>query len=255
MILQRFVWIILFVLSFTGLPAYAGTPDIVKVGGYAFPPFVTEADQDTSGMTLDLIKALNAYQEKYRFEFFLTSPRRRYHAFEKGYYDMIFFENIRWGWEGKPVEASKVFLKGGEVYITKAVPGRDQRYFDSLKGKTLAGILGYHYQFAGFIADPAYLRERHGMKLYTRHDAIFKPVLTGQVDVAVVTASFLKHFLKKNPQKAPELLVSEKFDQIYNHTIIIRKHTHPGVDEINRLLTDMEQKGILNKLWKRYGIQ
>ncbi len=63
MILKRFVLILLF--AGLGGTVYAGTPDVIKVGDYAFPPFVTEADQDTSGIILDPIKVLNTYQKKY----------------------------------------------------------------------------------------------------------------------------------------------------------------------------------------------
>ncbi len=249
----RFFLICLFV-GF-GLNAHARDPVIVKVGGYAFPPFVDVSTNGTTGITMDLIRELNTFQKKYRFEFFLTSPKRRYHAFEKGYFDLMFFENIFWGWKGKPVNFSKVFLTGGEVYITKSSPGKDQRYFDSLEGKSKAGILGYHYGFANFNATPEILNQTYQMRLYTDHKLMFGKVITGQVDIAVVTASYLSYYLKQVPYHASKLLISKTYDQRYRHTVLVRKGTTPGVHQVNQLLDDMKKNGILKKIWEKYGIQ
>ena len=249
----RFFLICFFVAL--GTIANAGAPVVVKVGGYAFPPFVyTDAD-GSSGVTIDLINELNRFQNKYRFDFFLTSPKRRYHAFKKGHYDIIFFENILWGWKQASVDVSKIFLTGGEVYITKASPGKDQSYFSNLASKSKAGILGYHYGFANFNASPEYLWRTHQMTLYTDHKLVIDKVITGQVDIAVVSASFLSHYLKENPSNVSRLLISEKYDQIYRHTALGRKDIKLDVNEINKLIEDMDNSGILDKIWNKYGIR
>ncbi len=248
-------FILIFLLVGFGLNAQASDTVVVKVGGYSFPPFVDSTTNETTGITIDLIKALNTFQKKYRFEFFLTSPKRRYHAFEKGYFDLIFFENILWGWKSIPVDVSKVFLTGGEVYITKASPEKDQSYFDSLEGKSKAGILGYHYGFANFDATPEILNQTYQMKLFTDHNLMIDKVITGQADIAVVTFSYLFYYLKKAPFDAPKLMISKKYDQKYRHTVLVRKRVNPSVDEINLLLENMKNRGILKKIWKKYGFQ
>ena len=51
--------------------------------GYMFPPFVEIGEQGkVSGLTLDLIDALNKIQSEYHFEFYLTSSKRRYKDFQ-----------------------------------------------------------------------------------------------------------------------------------------------------------------------------
>ncbi len=249
---------ILFLLLVFGFSAGVseGNTVTVKVGGYAFPPFVELSDnKKPSGITLDLIKKMNTFQQKYRFEFVLTSPKRRYQSFENGMYDLIFFESMVWGWQGKNVAASKVFLQGGEVYITKKTPEKNQFYFNDFKGKSMAGILGYHYQFADFNSDRTFLESRYNMKLFNRHSAIFKPIITGRIDIAVVTLSYLKNYLKTHPEIKDQIMISKKYDQIYNHTVLVRQNANPSVHDINHLLDEMGQQGLLKALWERYGIQ
>lgn len=242
---------------FIGLSTLAQAKEtiVVKVGGYDFPPFINTNTSATTGITIDLIKALNNFQKKYRFEFFLTSPNRQYHTFDKGFYDLIFFESLQWGWEQKPIDVSNVFLTGGEVYITKASPEKDQTYFDNLAGKSKTGILGYHYGFANFDANPEKLKQTYQMELLTDHKLMIDKVITGQVDIAVVTASYLSYYLKESPFDIPRLLISKKYDQKYRHTALVRKGIKPDVNEINQLLDDMKKSGALKKIWKKYGIQ
>ena len=60
--------------------------------------------------------------------------------------------------------------------------------------------------------------------------------------------------LTLDPEHKAQLLISTKYDQIYQHTILIRKNAKPLVEEMNALLTEMENAGVLAKLWKKYGI-
>ncbi|MCP4021055.1 MAG: transporter substrate-binding domain-containing protein [Desulfobacteraceae bacterium] len=229
--------------------------DTIRVGGYLFPPFVEVNKGKYSGITIDLIDELNKFQEDYTFVFVNTSPKRRYTDSGKGKFDIMMFEDKNWGWKDKPVDSSDIFLKGGEVYITKADPSKDQSYFDNLKDKSFAVILGYHYGFADFNADDKYLKDNFDIQLGMIHDSNIKKVLVGRCDVSVVTISYLKKFLKENPDKAGQLLLSDKLDQEYNHTILVKKDTAIDVLTINKLLSQMKEKGVLNRVWEKYGIQ
>lgn len=98
----------------------AHAQQIVKVGGYDFPPFI-DKNTGNASLTLDLIAALNAFQKKYTFEFVETSSKRRFINFDERKYDLIFFEALEWGWQGKEVEASKVIMHGG-TFISRIPP-------------------------------------------------------------------------------------------------------------------------------------
>lgn len=234
------------------IPAHA--QQLVKVGGYDFPPFVDKAPGRPS-LTLDLISALNAFQKKYLFEFVETSSKRRFINFEERKYDVIFFESAEWGWQGREVDASDVIMQGGAVYITRADKAKGQHYFDDFKGKTIWGILGYHYGFANFNPDPEFLKKTFNAHMTTSQDGLIEAAISGRADISVVVREYLQIYLFKHPDAAKKLLVSKKFDAVNYYTILVRKGTNPDVTEINKLLADLEHAGILKKLWGKYNLK
>lgn len=254
MTVQRWLAAILVVLCGG---AVAQAKEVVLVGGYEFAPFVeTHGGEQPSGVTLDLIRLLNGSQDDYEFRFVLTSPTRRYRDFEAGRFDMLLFESPDWGWTARrlPVEASAEFLSGGEVYIAPAMPGRGQDYFADLRGKRIAGILGYHYAMADFEADPAVLRGRYNMTLVNSNEASIALVLSRRVDAAIVTIAYLKRFLRGDPDAAAKLLVSARLDQTYSHRALVRAGGRPSAAEMSALLARLEREGALARLWRDSGI-
>jgi len=234
------------------------SPIQVNVGGYLFEPFVKTYGVKPSGLTLDLIELLNQHQSRYRFQFIHTSPKRRYHDFKRRVFDVMFFESKHWGWQDKPIEASKVFLKGGEVYISKVGDSNkpSQSFFDDLKSKSLVAILGYHYGFAGFDSNETTLNKQFDITLVNSPQTIISQVLAEKAQIGVVTVSYLKEQLKSNTQLKEDLFVSNKMDQEYQHTILVRKgHSSPSLEEMNTLLDEVAANGSLGKLLDKYGIE
>jgi ABC-type amino acid transport substrate-binding protein len=235
-------------------------PVVVNVGGYAFPPFVDVPDdpnQQENGLTIDLIELFNQHQNSYRFVYVSTTPKARYRHFNEGRFDALFFESKKWGWQDYPVAESETYLKGGEVYIARRLPGRDQRYFDSIKDKRLMAILGYHYGFANFNSDEIYLRENFNIYLTSSHRNSIRALFsgTGIADIAVVTKAYLHQFLSQNPEYQDKILVSERLDQVYNHTILVREDGQLNVSDVNRYLQALSEQGKLQQIWSKYGIQ
>ena len=96
----------------------ASEPIEVTVGMYPFAPFVEQKGHNTiTGMTIDLLTALNNQQKKYIFKPFVIPPKRRYLSYQNGDYDLIFYENSTWSWNEYDVEVSDVYQLGGEVYV------------------------------------------------------------------------------------------------------------------------------------------
>ena len=239
-------------LGLCAVPANA--QQVVKVGGYDFPPFVDKSAGGTS-LTLELIAALNAFQKKYFFVFVDTSSKRRFINFEEKKYDLIFFEAIDWGWQGREVEATDVILQGGAVYITRAEKNKDQRYFDDFKGKSIWGILGYHYGFAHFNADHEYLKKTFNAHMVTSQEGLVAAAVNGRADISVVVKEYLQVYLLKHPEVQKKILVSKKFDAVNSYTILVRKGINPKVAELNKLLSEMENAGIFSKLWGKYKLK
>lgn len=245
--------ILVFFLSLCCFPSFAA--EKIIVGGYFFPPFVEfGVEGKLSGLTFDLIEELNKAQDKYQFEFFLTSPKRRYQDFKKGRFDALFFEMKIWGWKTIAVDESDVFFQGGEVYIAKRTAERGQEFFDNLSKKTIAGVLGYHYGVFGFESDEIILRDKFGAVLTSDHERSIVLVAKGRVDVAIVTESYLKRYFRLNPELEKDILASKKRDQVYEHTILLRKNGKIHKDEINKLLADLTKQDYFQKIRAKYGM-
>lgn len=92
----------------------------IPVGAYPFLPFVGAS----GGLTQDMLQVMNNFQTEYEFYLVPTSSNRRYRDMANGSFQMILFENIKWGWDSHTVDASKVFFQGdGEVYVARKAPG------------------------------------------------------------------------------------------------------------------------------------
>lgn len=251
--------------------ASAGAREVVYVGVYPFAPFAYKANKHVDiqafspsarqinkytakGVIHDFIKLLNQHQTRFQFKVFPTTPTARFKAFDHGKFDMMLFESRQWGWEDMPVDASKVYLEGGEVYIAHQQGGRGQEFFDDLHTKTIIGIEGYHYGFAGMNSDTDFLKQNFQIRFTDSNESSIKMLLGGRGDIAVVTQSYLKMFLSDNPEQAKKLLISNKKDQHYHHTILIRQGHTLSAATINQWLSQMQEAGTLDRLWNKWGL-
>ncbi|WP_353347490.1 transporter substrate-binding domain-containing protein [Oceaniserpentilla sp. 4NH20-0058] len=230
------------------------TPTTINVGGYLFPPFVQVNNASVSGLTLDLIELFNNTQSEYNFEFILTSPKRRYRDFERGLFDVLFFENKNWSWQKYDLNESMVFLSGGEVFIANLHNNRNQTYFDDLGDKQLVGILGYHYGFANHETDIQHLKKSFNIRFVNSPQTVISQVISGKSDIGILTYSYIQQKIKNNPELALKLLISNKFDQTYQHKIIMRNNNLITTEAINRLLMKVLNDGSLNSLLNKYGL-
>lgn len=235
------------------LPAWPR--EVLRVGGYEFAPYVEIQGEKPTGLTIELIEQLNRVQDRFDFQFELTSPRRRYEDFSAGRIDLMFFESPEWGWNARGIKfaSTREFLRDSEVFVTLA-DGRDERYFASLNGRSIAGIYGYHYAFAKFNDDPKVLEQDYLMSLVYSNFASLQLVLSGRVDLAIVTRSYLDRFLRENPQAAARLLVSKRADQVYSLRALVRDKAPISIDEIEALMSKLRKRGTLDKLWRSAGV-
>lgn len=252
--MRALVFCMMCCLSLLHVPTAIATQE-VRVGGYHFPPYVERPESSQpQGLVPDLLQALNATQQRYRFVLVPTSAPRRYRDLENGRFDLMFFESSTWGWQGRSYLALDLNVDDAEVFVAAAQPGRGQEYFQDLSDKRMALYHGYHYRFAGFNADPDHLVRNYNAMLTYSHDSNLLMLLAQRADVAVVTRSYLQMFLDRHPALVPELLVSAQADQLYHHQILLRRGGPLKPAQIGELLRQLKGSGEFSRLLDRYHL-
>lgn len=227
----------------------------VKIGAAHFPPYTVRPEQGAdTGLLPQLVEALNKLQPGYRFVLVPTSIPRRFGDFQQGRTDMAIFENPQWGWQEIAHKSVDMGLEDAEIFVARPQAGRDQHYFDDLEGKRLALFNGYHYAFADFNADPAYLKERYRAALTYSHDSNLSMVERGRADIALVTRSYLSDFLKRNPQSAGQLMASQRVDQVYHHYALLRPDAPISPEAFAALMRHLRENGELLRIFQPYQI-
>lgn len=228
---------------------------LIKVGAYHFPPYVSKPEaEQAQGLLPDLLASLNAQQSDYQFVLVPTSVTRRFRDFQNARYDLILFESPTWGWQNTPHETFDLQVQDAEVYVAKAEAGRGQAYFSQLSGKRLALYNGYHYGFAQFNADPEYLAKQFNAVLTYSHDSNLLMVLRERADLTVVTRSYLHRYLLRYPEQRTQMLVSDRVDQVYRHQALLRPNAPIRVEDLRNLLRQLRDGGQLNALYRQYDL-
>jgi ABC-type amino acid transport substrate-binding protein len=247
------------ILVLAALAALAVSParaqQLVRLGAYQFPPYAVDTADGMGGMVEDLAAAMNEAQGDYVFKVVPTTATQRYADLQAGRYDAIAFEDLAWGWKDEPVQASDVFMEGREVYVALKAPGRDQSFFDDLASKTIAVVYGYHYGFAGFNADPGWLARHFRVEESLMPSTSLVHLLQHQADVAVVPDLLLGEFVKRYPQYKDAFLVGDKPDQVYHHTILVRRDGPLPVATVDAILAGLKQSGAIDRLVAPYRAQ
>ena len=253
---MKFVTLILLaLLGFSVEEAHA--KNVVKVGGYEFPPYIEIVDGRASGLTVELISELNKIQPSYHFELVLTTPIRRFKDYQQGLFDAVFFEDPNWGWlQGNHIISnSPVIATDSEVFIALKQFAKSQAWFDNLDDKTLIGILGYHYQLANFENNPSILENEYKMTLLSSHKKSIELVLKKRSDMAIVTRSYLNQYLNKYPESKKKLLISERVAQTYKNQLLIRPSHQLNVNTLYKIVKKTLAQNTLATKFKTLGLQ
>jgi ABC-type amino acid transport substrate-binding protein len=225
--------IICLVLSST-LALGKSKPTLVKIGGYEFSPFVEKEGKE--GLVKDLIYKLNSSQEKYRFEFVLTSANRRYRDFKTQKFDIILFEDEAWSWKksGIHYDRTPVLGSGSELVIALNNEGRDQKYFDNLENKKVEVVLGYHYQLNNMNTETDNLMAKGIIQGKSNIDNL-SDLLAKKVDITYVNSLMLSRYLNKNKELKDKLLIGQKKDHHFSLRGLIHPNSPIKVSELEKL--------------------
>lgn len=235
--------------------AFAKTP--VRVGAYEFPPYVQLQQDQISGLTIELIKQLNQLQQDYHFELVMTTAVRRHQDFQQGLFDALFFEDMHWGWQQRGIilQQSPPFAQDDEVFIALRSYAKSQRWFDDLSGKSIAGILGYHYPIADYQTDPNILTNHYLLIPISDHYTNIELVLKQRTEMAIVARSFLSQYLAANPQYREQLLISERVDQSYQHRLLLHPEHPLQIATLYLWVLQLVQQPDLRHTFSQHGLQ
>ncbi|NVK19860.1 MAG: transporter substrate-binding domain-containing protein [Methylocystaceae bacterium] len=227
---------------------------VVNVLAYPFPPFLN--DDKKTGLTADIIKLFNKNQSRFDFKLMVVKPQERYQPILSGKAHMMLFEMPEWNWQEHEnnVQFSKLLLKGGEVYVAKR--HRDQLRFDfeQIENRRIMAYEGYHYTFADMNADQNWLKSNFNIAFTNSHPHMLKAVKSGEVDIAVVTLSFLKQYFHDNPQDLLTYVISQQFAQVYKLRALVAKESPLKLTELEDLLHNLKNNNALQPVLETYGV-
>lgn len=225
---------------------------IVKVGGYPFEPFVDGED----GVTPAFLKELNKRQSAVRFEFVPVPSQRRYELLRRGVVDAFFFEMPVWGWQtlAEDITTTRAILRGSEVLVARRQDRLSEDVFRLSPERKVALTLGYHYAFADFMADQAYIG--------TKVDAVFGETIgqtlrylrSGAADLAIMSDIFLYREFMRNPALKEQLTLGPDPDQTYALPLLVRNAAPVKAAELDALLATMYADGSLQAFFARFGL-
>ncbi|TDT41696.1 amino acid ABC transporter substrate-binding protein (PAAT family) [Halospina denitrificans] len=236
---------------------FSALAETVRVGGYRFPPFVILEKGEHTGLTVDVIAALNEIQDQHEFKFFHTSSKRRYHDHDQGLYDVILFEDPRWEWADRPVSRTRVIARDEEVFVAHSERADGEAFFRNLEDRRLVGMLGYHYQFADYVADEGFLDTQFNILLSSSLERNLQLILLNRpsvAEVAIVPRSFLNLYFHRRPEARNLVKVSERVDQVYELRALVRKGSPISAEALDQLLGELEESGRLPELRSKYHL-
>ena len=207
----------------------------IKVGAYPFPPYLNVSDKTPSGKTVELIGALNRIQNKYNFQLVVTAPSRRFSDFGKKF-DLMFYEDLGWGWKNTNLDSAGITLRDEEVFISLTSYYKDTNFVKDIKTKKILLIKGFHYAFANYNSSEDFLNKNFNVVFSTSPQNTIDFLFSGRAQIAIITKSFLMEYLKKNPSIADKILINETPDQVYKLTMIRNLDALISIDELNTLL-------------------
>ena len=73
--------------------------------------------------------------------------------------------------------------------------------------------------------------------------------------MAIVTQSYLEMFNEDNPEAKSKLLISNQMDQVYKHTILIRKKNTLDISKMNNLIDELLKSGRFKEILEKYGVK
>jgi len=236
------------------MTAKANEPVPVKVGAYEYGVVYFYENGRPRGMVPHLIKLLNDVQNEYVFELAETSSRRRYQAVSNGEVDLILLENSQWEWQEFDVRFSEPIVQEKDLYLT--LSGRDdiQSLLSNVTNHPILCVLGFHYGFADFKSDPAYLRQNFDVLLRYNEKEVLEGLLAGKAPIGIVSAGFLAAQFVEYPALRDSLVIADQPDAIHDLVSVLSASSSITLERFNELIAQLHGIGEVERLWQQLHI-
>ena len=222
---------------------------IVKVGSSQDqPPYVLE---DNTGLSQDILDALNKIQNKYEFTLVSLPTLRLRQKFTDGTIHMISLSNINWGYE-KISKKSIDLLKVEDKYFTLKDLGITQDYFKNIGKESTVVVNGFNYKFLNNQKDQKILEEKYNTKTVLDENAVYLMILNRRAKIGVISSTFLNHIKLTQKLNYSKLLIADVSDSEYYRHCLLNKYSPISINELNTYLVKLKNSGELAKIFKDY---
>ncbi|HAI33109.1 MAG: hypothetical protein CMO07_13715 [Thalassospira sp.] len=226
----------------------------VKVGAYEYGVVYFYDDGKPQGMVLHLIRLLNDLQDEYVFELAETSSRRRYQAVTSGEVDLVLLESAQWEWRNLDVQFSKSIVQEKDLYLTLAGPDNTDALLSDVTNYPILCVLGFHYGFADFNADPEYLRQNFDVLLRYNEQEVLDGLLAGEAPIGIVSAGFLAARFVDYPSLRESLVISDQPDAVHDLVAVLSAGSSIPLERFNQLIAKLQSTGEVERLWQQLHI-
>ena len=225
-------------------------PVRVNVGAYEYGVVYFFEDGKPRGMVPKLIKLLNDIQADYHFHLVETSSRRRFQDLEEGKIDLVMFENPLWGWQDFDVNYSDKIITTEDLYIRRHDAPPRRKPFENIYLSSIICVLGFHYGFADFNADPEHLAELFDIHLAYNETEVLNGVVRGDAEIGIISTGFLARKFVEDPSLREKIEVGRDPDAIHDLVSVISPQSPISVTALNRLMEQLILEGDVHRIWQ-----
>ncbi|WP_181847734.1 transporter substrate-binding domain-containing protein [Thalassospira profundimaris] len=248
--LFRFLCVVAAVL-FAG-PVQAQYRTSVMVGVYEYSVIHFYQNGVQTGFAHDLIDRLNRIQDTYKFVAVETSPRRRYQDMAMGNIDMVLLQNPDWNWSGRGVDFSTPIVREYDLLVALRDRVYGPAYFEEILEYSLAGVLGFHYRFVDFVADPQELERILNVSLLYNESEVLEAVMRKDADVGIVSAGFISRQFRQVEGIGEKIAIGPRADNSYPLVAVISRKAPLTVERFDTYLDALRASNQIAPLWSNW---
>lgn len=226
----------------------------VKVGAYEYGVVYYFQDGEPNGIVPIVIRMLNEIQTEFEFQLAETSSRRRYQSVASGEVDLILLESSQWEWQAYDVSFSEPIVTETDVYLALADRKDHDQLFADVTRNPMLCVLGFHYGFADFNADPAYLQDNFDVLLRYNEKEVLDGLLAGEAPIGIVSEGFLARQIVTDPDLRHQVVSADKPDAVYDLVSVLANSSPITLADFNRLIDQLHATGEVERLWQQLHI-